>query len=106
MMPDTHEPNHLGARFNAAVSSELRILAHGPRRDYDAVLPTIPFRWGQWPGRGPGQSPQAREADHVRPGEFPNLAALRPRLLSRHWHLDFELRPITQFYAGAMFNPR
>jgi hypothetical protein len=45
MMPDTHEPNHLGARFNAAVSSELRILAHGPRRDYDAVLPTIPFRW-------------------------------------------------------------
>ncbi len=42
---DTHDPNALTPWLNAAERSELRSLAAGLRRDRDAVLAAILFRW-------------------------------------------------------------
>ena len=41
----TRDRNRLGSWLNAAASGELRILAYDLRRDYDAVLAAILFRW-------------------------------------------------------------
>jgi len=44
-MLDTHDPNALVPWLDSAECSELRSLAAGLRRDRDAVLAAILFRW-------------------------------------------------------------
>jgi transposase len=44
-MLDTHDPNALGPWLDAADANELHSLAVSFRRDRDAVLAAILFRW-------------------------------------------------------------
>jgi len=51
-MLDAHDPNALTPWLDAAELSELRSLAAGFRRDKEAVLAAILFRWSNWQVEG------------------------------------------------------
>jgi transposase len=75
----THDPHRLGPWLNAAVRSEFRILAYGLRRDYDAVLAAILFRWSN--GQVEGQVSRLKLVKRTMygPASFP---LLRRRVLA------------------------
>jgi transposase len=66
-------------RGYAAVSSELRILAYGLRRDYDAVLAAILFRWSN--GQVEGQVSRLKLVERTMYGRA-SFQLLRRRVLA------------------------